>query len=149
MRKKKRAFKPNTVIFNLKKDLALNQDINIEFWIDPSRPIMLDLIRILGYSNSGRMSELSQEEIQEMDDRYFECASLILVDCDIEGIDFSTPESTREAFEDDRLPWGIFHQAILLYTGHLMDEYSALKNVLRRVRNPSNSGENENNQEQE
>jgi hypothetical protein len=118
-------------------------------WTDPSRSVLLDLIKIFGWTKSGTDKKLTKEEIDEMDDRYFECASLVLVDCDIENIDFDTPESTRAAFGDDRLPWGIFHQALLLYVGILMDEYIALKNVLRRAKETSNSGKEKNNEDNE
>ena len=83
-----------------------------------------------------------------MNTRYFECASLIFVECDIEGIDFSTAESTEEALEDERIPWGTVHKALILYLARLTDEYEVLQNVLRRVKVLSNSGtENQSNQE--
>ena len=83
-----------------------------------------------------------------MNRRYFECASMVLVDCDIKGIDFSTAESTEEAFDDERLPWGIFHQAMVMYIARLTTEYEVLKNALRRARALSDSG-NEAKEEQE
>jgi hypothetical protein len=140
MRKKKKQFKPNTVILNLKKDFPLDQDIDIEFWEDPSRQVIFDLFEIIGATTED-VAELTNEEKSKMSKRYYECASLILIDCDIEGIDFSTAESTEEAFEDERLPWGIFHQAMVLYLDKLMTEYDMLKNVLRRASAPSDSGE--------
>lgn len=137
---KKKEFRPNTVVLNLRKDLDLNQDINIEFWADPSRQVIFDLFEIFGLA-SDELDEIPEADKEKMNARYFECASLILVDCNIKGIDFSTPESTDEAFDDERMPWGLFHQALLLYVSRLIDDYEVLKNALRRVRELSNSGE--------
>jgi hypothetical protein len=148
MRKKKKQFKPNTVVVNLKKDFPLEQDIELEFWEDPSRQVIFDLFEIIGATTED-LAETSDAKKEKMSKRYFECASLILVDCDIEGIDFSTAESTEAAFEDERLPWGIFHQAMVLYLDKLMTEYDMLKNVLRRASVPSDSGETSNSAETE
>ena len=136
---KKREFPRNVVELNLKDDFPLNQDITIAFWVDPSRQVISDLFNIVGMSSEA-MQELTENKRQELDDRYFECVSLIFVECDIAGIDFSTPELAREAFDDERLPWGILHQAMILYMDRLTEEYSALKNALRRVKKLSDSG---------
>ena len=136
---KKKDFKPNTIVVNLRKDFDLNQDINIEFWADPSRQVIFDLFEIFGLA-SDELDATPAADKEKMNARYFECASIMLVDCDIKGIDFSTPESTAKAFDDERLPWGLFHQALLLYISRLIDDYEVLKNALRRVRELSNSG---------
>lgn len=137
---KKKEFKRNVVELNLRDDFPLNQDITVAFWEDPSRQVISDLFRIIG-TTGDEMDELSEVEKEALDDRYFECVSLIFVDCDIKGISFNTVESSKKAFEDERLPWGVFHQAMLLYVDRLTEEYSALKNALRRVRKLSDSGE--------
>lgn len=137
---KKKQFKPKTVIKHLDKDFGLEQDIRVEFWADPSRSVIFDLLEVFGMSDTDELDEIPEAEKERMNARYFECASMILVDCDIDKIDFSTPESTEAAFDDDRLPWGIFHQALLMYLAELMEEYQVLKNALRRVSELSSSG---------
>lgn len=144
----KKEFKPNVTTLNLRDDLPLDQDINVEFWKDPSREVVFDLLRIMG-TTPGELDDFTADEILNLDDQYFECASLIFVDCDIKDIDFSTPDSTREAFDDKRIPWGTFHNALLLYVGKLMEEYEVLKNALRRVKSLSDSGEPSNKTESE
>jgi len=136
---KKKEFRPNTVTLNLRDDLPLKQDISIEFWADPSRQVIFDLFEIFGLA-SDELDDIPEADKEKMNARYFECASLILVDCDIKGIDFSTPETTTAAFDDERLPWGLFHQALLLYVSSLIEDYEVLKNALRRVKELSNSG---------
>jgi hypothetical protein len=115
---------------HLDKDYDLEQDITVEFWKDPSRKVVMDLLEILGRQTSDSITE---EEAERIDVRYYECVSLIIVDCDIEGISFDTPDESRAAFEAEFLPWGIFHQAMMLYVAELTREHSILKNVLRRV----------------
>jgi len=143
---KKKQFRPKTTKLHLDKDLGLGQDITIEVWTDPSRQIITDLFEILGATD--RLDETEEADKEKMNRRYFECASMVLMDCDIEGIDFGTAESTEEAFDDERLPWGIFHQAMIMYISKLTEEYEVLKNALRRVKMLSDSG-NEAKSEQE
>lgn len=137
---KKKQFKPKTVSKHLDKDFELGQDITVEFWKDPSRKVILDLLEILGSSSSDASSR-DEDEAAKMDIRYYECVSLIIVDCNIEGIDFDTPDSARAAFDADFLPWGIFHQAMMMYVAELTREHEILKNVLRRVSGKQNPPE--------
>ena len=143
---RKKAYKPNTVVLNLKDDLGLlEHDVNVEFWKDPSRSVLFTLLRIMRTDTEG----LTSEELIQLNKDYFECAALMLIDCEIDFVDFSTPESTEAAFKDKRLPWGIFHQAMIAYVSKLSDEYQVLKNVLRRVLELSNSGTSKNHAENE
>lgn len=144
---KKREFKPNTVERHLEKDFQLGQDITVELWQDPSRRVITDLFEILGASDS--LAEKTEADKEKMNRRYFECASMILIDCDVKGIDFSTAKSTEKAFDDERLPWGIFHQTMVMYIAELTEEYEVLKNALRRVRALSDSGNEAKNEAEE
>lgn len=142
---KKRPYKKNTVIYNLKEDLGLSHDIDVEFWEDPSQAVVFDLLDIVGtaYFTDDDEEEKTIEAIKKlnlMNQRYFECVSLIIVDCSVDGLDFSTAESSEEAFYDERIAWGAFHQGIIAYLDRLLDEYDLLKKALTRVRGLSNSG---------
>lgn len=137
---KKKKLTQNTEILNLKKDLGLEQDITVAFWKDPSRTIIFDLISIISDDDA---ESLSDEEKEKKNFRYFECASLMLVDSDVPGLSFDTPEKTMLAFDDERIPWGTFHQALLMYLAKLTDDYQVLKNALRRAKKLSSSGNEE------
>jgi hypothetical protein len=142
---KKRKFTPNKVWLNLDKDLNLNQDINVAFWEDPSRPVIFALLEIFNTD----VNKQSKTELEKLNKHYFKNATLILLDCDIEGVDFSTVKSTEEAYNHPELPWGIFHEAVIAYIAKLSDEHEVLKNVLRRVGVLSISGTDKNNEEEE
>lgn len=151
---KKRPYKKNTVTLNLKKDLNLRHDIDVEFWEDPSQQVVFDLLNIIGtayFKVDDEEEDRTEEQIEQlniMNKRYFECVSHILVDCNIEGIGFGTPESTEESFYDERIAWGAFHQGVIAYMSRLIDEYGLLKKALARVKDLSNSGEeNEQNED--
>jgi len=137
---KKKPLKQNVSILNLKKDLNLEQDITVAFWKDPSRAVIFDLLEIVGLSGAPDISEMPDADREKMNRRYFECVSLMIVDSDVDGLDFSTPELAEESFEDERIPWGTFHKAIIVYLARLTEDYEVLKNVLRRVKELSNSG---------
>jgi hypothetical protein len=142
---KKKQFKPNTVLRHLERDYPLGQDITLEFWKDPSRSAIMDLLRIISRSTREDGVEMTDEERDRINARYFECASLIIRDCDIEGVDFSTPAAAEKSFDMDTLPWGIFHEAMLLYVDELMEKNERLKNALRRVGAASRKREEESN----
>lgn len=143
---KKRAYAPKTVIRNLdgktEKDYELEADINVKFWKSPSQDVVLDLMGFLGDARSGNIEDFEPEELKQMNERYFECVSLMIVDTDIEGLDFSTPKKAEESFNADFLPWGILHLAILMYIAELSENYGQLKNLLRRAETLSDSGTN-------
>jgi hypothetical protein len=144
----KKPYKRNTVILNLRDDLHLDHDVDVEFWKDPSQSVVFDLMHMVGTAKDN-LKENTQEEMESFNRRYFECASLLLEDCSIEGIDFRTPESTEAAFYDKRVSWGVFHLALIAYLARLIDEYEILKKVLGRVAALSNSGEKNNKKEVE
>jgi hypothetical protein len=145
---KKKPYKRNTVILNLRDDLNLEHDIDVEFWKDPSQGVLFELINMVGTSSKETIKESTAEEMERFNRQYFECASLLIEDCSIEGIDFRTAESTEAAFYDKRVSWGVFHLALIAYLSRLIDEYEILKKVLGRVVALSNSGE-ENKQKEE
>ena len=141
----KRKFVPKETWLNLDEDLNLNQDINVAFWEDPSRPVIFTLLEVFNTD----VDKQSQAELKKLNKRYFANAALILLDCDIEGVDFSTVKSTEEAYNHPELPWGIFHEAVIAYLAKLSDEHEVLKNVLRRVGVLSISGTDKDSEEEE
>lgn len=142
---KKRDYEKETVWLHLDKDLHLGRDINVCFWKDPSQHYTMELLRV----TNTRIEDKSQEEVQQLNKDYFDVASNIFIDCDINGIDFSTPESTEEAFYHKDLPWGIFHETLIAYLARLMTEYQVLKNLLRRANVLSSSGTDKHDEEEE
>lgn len=150
---KKQAYKPKTVVRNLdgktKKDYELDADIDVAFWAAPSQSVVIDLMQILGSARAEDVDKIEPEKFEDMDKRYFECVSLLIVDTNISGLDFSTPEKTREAFYVDYLPWGVFHLAVLMYVAELSEEYDYLKNLLKRAAQLAPSGTDKNETESE
>ena len=145
---KKRPYKRNTVILNLRDDLYLSHDIDVEFWEDPSQEVVFSLINMVG-SSKDDLENQTTEDINEFNKKYFDYVCLLLEDCSVEGIDFRTPESTEEAFYDKRISWGVFHLATIAYLSRLVDEYGILKKVLGRVGVLSNSGSENSKSEEE
>lgn len=148
VRMKKRAFKPPTVVRNLKDDYDLEADINVQFWKNPSQEVTIGLMRIIGMSGSGD-EQATPEEFEELDNLYFEYMSLLIIDTDIEGISFDTPEQAREAHFAKFLDWGIFFQAAIMYLNELTNDYENLKKLLDRVARLSTSGTSNGEQEKE
>lgn len=153
---KKRKYKPAVVVRNLKDDFGLEEDINLEFWKDPSRKVALGLLFIIGRARGDESEDIDEAEWKQLDKEYYEMVSNLIVDSDIEGLDFSTPETTEASFDAEFLPWGILHKAVIAYLSELTTENENLKNVLRRVSKRlqeqdqvSNSGEDNETKETE
>ena len=135
---KKRPYKKATVVKNLGKDFGLDADIDVEFWKDPSRQVVFSLLEIL--SSRALYDVLPDEEVAGLDKKYWNSVSQIFVDCSVEGISFKTPQECEKSFDDPTLPWGIFHQATIMYISWLTENNANLKNVLRRLSEASTSG---------
>lgn len=116
-------------------------DVEFSFWEDPSQKVLFTVMGLLF---------MSQEDLDQMDDaekdslnaRFFAAVSELIVDCDIDGLDFSTPKSAEESFYHEALPWGLMYEVILMYIVRLTETNARLKKTLTKPQDQRNSGKN-------
>ena len=69
---KKQPYRKNTVILNLREDLNIQHDINVEFWKDPSQQVVFDLLDIIGASYfSDDEKEYTREQIDQLNQMFY------------------------------------------------------------------------------
>lgn len=137
---KKKAYPKKTVYRHLKNDLGLDEDVTIEFWANPSRAVCMNIMLVLGAAFDAE-SKKRIEGLADLEKMFYESISELIVDTDIEGVSFDTPESTMKAFEHPGIPWHVFTDAIIVYISELTNKYEPLKKVLSLYSSESTSGQ--------
>lgn len=137
---KKEPFPKKTEIVDV-KDLKLDYEgISFEFWVDPSRTIVSDLMDIVLFTTNDQLKSQDVSQQRKNAKRYFECVSEIIADCSIEGADFSTPESTEKTFELPGVAWGFWYDVVSGYLMKLIETSNHLKKVREALQSLISSG---------
>jgi hypothetical protein len=148
--KKKKKFEKTYKVFNTKKDFDMQQDHNFAFWADPSQATVMTGLQILAFQgNETAIDSLAPEERVALNDRFFEFVSDVVIDCDIEGTDFSTPEEAHRSFNDPSIDWEFMYAVLIRYFNHVLTEAEALKKTIEAIEKTLSSGANKKNEEEE
>ena len=140
--RKKKKFQRKYKIFDTKKDFDMQQSHKVAFAEDPSREVVFGIFEIASLKPAN-FDEMTEEDSAEIDERWYHYMSEIIIDTDIEGLDFSTPDSTRESFNDPSVDWTFFIELVARYVGNLMETHHTLGKVLRAMNEEADSGEEE------
>ena len=111
----------------------------VEVWADPSKKLVFDLLGIVLLS-SEELQDLNETEQEEIHNDYLRAVSLIFLDSNIDGLDFSSPEGVRESMTSVDLPWGFMYDLTVHYTSWLLTYHEKIKKVLRLSKKTSDSG---------
>ena len=128
----KRPFDRSTVTYNTERDMGLKGSHDFVFWDDPSKEVVMTLVDTVSM-NEERLNALSEEDKKRMDSEWWSALSKVFIDCDIEGVDFSTPESTKASFDSENVSWGYLLDVAFFYVGRLLAENKRLGEILRRI----------------
>lgn len=80
--------------------------VKVTLWDNPSRRVRLALLNILG-AKPEELEEKGEEELDRIESEFLWALSELIIDCNVEGYDFSTPEAARDSYdvaEPDFLP---------------------------------------------
>lgn len=111
-----------------------------EFWKDPSRTVVFDLLNPIVQSVDD-LRALKETEQIETSDKFFEAVSRLVMDTNIDGLDFSTPQSAQESFRHPDLPWGFMYGVVTSYVLRLLETQQSLKKMLHESVETLNSGD--------
>jgi hypothetical protein len=128
----KKPFERTTVTYNTNTDMGLSASHQFAFWADPSRHIVVTLVDTI-MANEERLNKMSDDEKRQMDTDWWNCVSKVIVDCDIEGLDFSTPEAAKASFDNEEVSWGWLLDVMGFYIGRLLAENKRLGELLKRL----------------
>ena len=147
---KKKAFPKKYVDIDI-KDLGFfkyaDDGIAFRFWSDPSQEVIYTLMKTTIFATKEEVIAMNDEEKERLNRSFMECATELIIDCNIEGLSFNTPEETEESFYHPALPWSFLFEIIQQYIIRLMTEHNRLKKTLSRLAETASSGENKNKKE--
>lgn len=135
-------FPKKSVRINL-PDLGYEEELYgefwFEFWKDPSRAVVLDLVNLIVQSVDD-LRNLKEEEQIETSDKFFDAVSRLITETNIDGLDFSTPGLAQESFSHPDLPWGFMYGVVTSYVLRLLETQQSLKKMLHESAETLNSG---------
>lgn len=124
--KEKKPFDKTVVVKNTHDDLGLEPNHNFAFWADPSRATIMKFLEVIG-TKRDELDEKSEEELEEMNRRFWESVSQIVVDCDIEGLSFDTPEDAEASFDASHVDYGFMTDVVASYVYSVLAKSKLLK----------------------
>jgi hypothetical protein len=144
----KRPFEKATITYDTVKDMGLSGGSHkFAFWDDPSRTVVMTLLDVIT-TKEEKLESMSEDEKRQLDADFWKCVSSVMVDCDIEGLDFSTPENAIRSFDNENVSWGYLMDVLMFYVGKLLAENKRLGEVLRLIAARTASGPNKKQKEE-
>lgn len=130
-------------------DPAQEKDrLTISFWKNPSKLVLQSLIQFM-LATDTELRTLDESEKEALLADFYYALSEIVLDTNIEGLDFSTPEKAQEMFlESPGLPMGFVYEAVAAWLLKLLQEGLELKKTLSLLTEPRSSGQKGNETEQ-
>lgn len=132
----KMAFPKKRVVIDVGDDLGISDYAGVKFvmWADPSIAVL-----------ARALHTMTKDEPDQSDaDNYFDALNELLLDSNIEGVDFSNPTAIAESFDHPSLPWGFIMQVVTMYCVKVIDESNALKKMFGLSEEAETSGESKN-----
>lgn len=145
--KKKKKFQKSHKVINTKEDWGFDNEHRIAVWKDPSEEVAYGLLSIIGSTKSD-IEEKSEEELIEMNHDFYYYVSQCIIDTDIEGLSFDTPEDAEKAFDSPEVDWIFLWNVLGKYIETIFESSYAIKKVLRRTGKIGTSGKTPNEKEE-
>jgi hypothetical protein len=101
-------------------------------WRDPSRQTVFTLLNTITMKPD-ELEALDDSAKRELDEAFWRAVSEVIIDCDIEGLDFSTTEKARESFDSPHISWGILYDVLFAYVSWLLTEND---NIRKKISPP-------------
>lgn len=138
---KKKKFEKAYTIYNTKKDWDMATEHLFAMASDPSRNLLNQLIDVLQkLTGLTEEEELSEEEIQQLNDEFFYCVSELIVDCDIQGLDFSNTKKAEESMNNPDVDWHFMFDVLGNYVNTLFLTHRTLGKAFLMQEEKENSG---------
>lgn len=145
---KKKPFERSVTRYNTKTDLNLPVEHLFEMWADPSSRVVFSLLDVVSTSEE-KLNKMSDVDKAKLDDEFWWCVSQVFIDCDIEGLDFSSPEKSKESFESPYISWGFLFDVLVSYITRLLSENETIKKKVNHLIQAVSSGNRKGQKESE
>lgn len=106
-------------------------------WADPANDAWVTLweVAVLTDAQLKEMQEKDPDAYKQLNDRYLNAVSELIVDCDIAGADFSTPDKVHDTFNQPGVDARFYFIVISTYCMHLL---AIRRGLVKRSRLASN-----------
>lgn len=136
---KKKKFEKEYKIWNTKDDFGMKSEHQFALAADPSKETLYGIMAVVT-TKPDELDEMTEEELEELDEAFYHFVSELIIECDIDGLDFSDAKTTRESFFHPDVDWHFLFSVCGYYVGTLIDTHRTLGKVLRQSTEAENSG---------
>lgn len=116
------------------------EGVYFTFWKNPSKPVVRVLFDIV-MASAEELSNKPPHEMAILEKEYYEALSELILDSNIESLDFSTPETAMKSFEAPDVPVGFMYQVVVCYLRRLLEFNDQIKKALALYLIGSSSGQ--------
>lgn len=130
-KKTKIAFPKQTEIISCENDLGIENapGVVFEFWKNPSKGVVTTISDVI-MASADQLLGLDKMSMQDLEKRYYQALCELIIDCNVESLNFDTPENAMKAFEAQDVPIGFVLQVIAAYMARLIQFNDAVKKAL-------------------
>lgn len=120
--------------------------VMFSFWANPSKAVVNALYDVI-YLSMEKAASMSSEQMRDLNERYYLALSELIIDCNIESLDFSTPEAVERSFDAPDVPINFVYRVVVSYLSRLLDLNQSVKKALALHHLASDSGRGNANEE--
>lgn len=135
-------YRKRTIVVDFHDDLQLhedNQGYKFELWKDPPRPLLADILNAVAGDINTEDDALVEAALNSM----YEALSEIIVDCNIEGSDFTNSQSVKESFSSTQVGFNLYLDASIAAVQWILKNADSVKKVLTPLESKNSSGGDE------
>lgn len=105
------------------------EGVTFTFWKNPSKATVRVLFDIV-MASAEELGSMPKHKMDMLEKDYYEALCRLIVDTNVESLDFSTPESAMKSFEAPDVPIGFVHQVVVCYLRRLLEFNESVKKAL-------------------
>lgn len=103
--------------------------VSFEFWKNPSKSVVKSIFDVI-MASAEDLSGLSKLAMDKVEHDYYSAICELIVDCNLESLDFSSPKAAMESFDAPDIPMGFVHQVVAAYMSRLLQFNDSVKKAL-------------------
>jgi hypothetical protein len=103
--------------------------VTFEFWKNPSKGVVTTISDVI-MASADQLLSMDRMSMQDLEKRYYLALCELIIDCNVESINFDTPENAMKSFEAPDVPMGFMLQVIASYMARLIQFNDTVKKAL-------------------
>ena len=99
------------------------------FWKNPSKMVVSSLFDVI-MATAEELAGTPSYKMDALEERYYAAVCELVIDCNLESLDFSTPQAAMASFDAPDIPIGFVHQVVTSYLSRLLKFNESVKKAL-------------------